>query len=125
MTLVSDAKMSASRQQKAPTTKATIDQLVTTPTTTTGRPASTAMPNAPPRVPPMKAAVLKKRALTTLTSRTSPDDWRVKRERPPDGVAIRTQTLQSHSPDRAPRPSPRAYGLGRRHTSPGHRTAAS
>ena len=74
MTLVRDAKIRASRQQNAPTTNATIDQFVTTPTTTTGTPASTAMPNAPPSVPPMNAAVLKKSALTTLTSRTSPED---------------------------------------------------
>src|SRR5579864_3675295 len=81
MTVVSEAKIRARRTQKAPTMKATTDQLVTRPSTTTGTPARTAMPYAPPSVPPMNAAVLKKRALATLTSRTRPDDWRVNRVR--------------------------------------------
>ena len=74
MTVVSEAKMIARSTQNAPTTNATTDQLVTSPTTTTGTPARTAMPYAPPSVPPMKAAVLKNSALATLTSRTRPDD---------------------------------------------------
>ena len=44
MTVVSEAKISARRTQKAPTMNATYDQLVTMPSTTTGTPARTAMP---------------------------------------------------------------------------------
>src|SRR5450432_275422 len=77
MTLVSEAKMIARRTQAAPTMKATHDQFVRPPMTTTGTPARTAMPYAPPSVPPINAAVLKNSALTTLTSRTRPDDCRV------------------------------------------------
>ena len=43
MTLVRDAKMSARRTPIAPTPKATHDQLVSPPTTTTGTPARTAI----------------------------------------------------------------------------------
>ena len=99
MTLVSEAKIRARRTHSAPTRKATHDQLVRPPMTMTGTPASTAMPNAPPRVPPMKAAVLKNSALTTLTSRTKPDDWRVKRVFPLKPMLPRTppETAQAGS----------------------------
>ena len=79
MTLVSEAKMKASRMHRPPVTTAVTVQLESEPKRTIGTPARTAIPKAPPNVPPMKAAVLKNNALTTLTSRTNPDDWRVKR----------------------------------------------
>ena len=74
--------MNASRMHSPPTPKATQDQFVRPPTMTIGIPARAAIWNAPPIVPPMKAEVLKKSALATLTSRTSPDDWRVNRSLP-------------------------------------------
>ena len=101
MTLVSEAKMRASRMHRRaddegdprPVGQAAHDHDRDTP-------ARTAIWNAPPRVPPMKAEVLKNSALTTLTSRTRPDDWRVNRVRPPS-------SCQGHcllSPSATPRP---------------------
>src|SRR3974390_2169171 len=86
MTLVSDAKIRARRTHSPPTMNAVYDQLVNGPITMIGTPARTAIWNAPPSVPPMKAEVLKNSALATLTSRTSPDDWRVNRVRPPEAT---------------------------------------
>src|SRR3954468_816876 len=112
--------MTASSTHSPPTAKATQDQFVSPPTTTIGTPARAAIWNAPPIVPPMNADVLKNNALATLTSRTSPDDWRVNSILPPPWP------MPTLAPPRSPL-LPQRTGRGTQHgpDSGRHYTAAT